>query len=518
MLERIIFFAAFCALALILRPDAVFGQKTEIVLFQINDVYEIAPVEGGRAGGLARVATLLNELKRENPNTVSFLSGDFLNPSVFAYVKHEGEKVKGAQMVDALNAMGLDYATFGNHEFDLKENELQQRINESRFDWISTNVLRQPADTTPQQPEPFAKITDKGREPFPFYKILEFEGADGKPVKMGVFGVCLAYNLKDYVYYAPVVETLRLQYNMLKSQCDFVVAMTHLSIDGDRDLARQVPGLVLQMGGHEHENHIETVGGAVIAKADANARTAYIHRITYDRAAGTATVRSELKAITDSIPDDPATAKVVDKWLNIAYESFRAQGYKPEEELMKTGVALVGTESEVRSRPTNLGKLIARAMYHSGDKADAALYNSGSVRVDDQLTGYVTQYDVLRTLPFGGPVIQVDLKGKLLGQLLADGAANKGTGGYLQTWRLDQNDAGEWTLDGKPLQDERTYRVMVSAYLFSGRENRMDYFTKDNAQVVGTDYPAEGAPREDIRRVVIDYLRKLKSFDENKGK
>ena len=95
-------------------------DPVEFTILQINDVYEIAPLEGGSVGGLARVAGLLRQLEVENPNTIAVLAGDFLSPSFMGTLKKDGERIAGLQMVETLNAMGLDYATFGNHEFDLK--------------------------------------------------------------------------------------------------------------------------------------------------------------------------------------------------------------------------------------------------------------------------------------------------------------------------------------------------------------------------------------------------------------
>jgi 5'-nucleotidase len=56
---------------------------------------------------MARLATLVREVRRENPNTVFALGGDTLSPSV------ESTFLQGAQMIAALNAIGLDFATFG---------------------------------------------------------------------------------------------------------------------------------------------------------------------------------------------------------------------------------------------------------------------------------------------------------------------------------------------------------------------------------------------------------------------
>ena len=88
------------------------GDLVRLTFLQINDHYVLGPVDGGRRGGMARLATLVREVKRENPNTVFAIGGDFLSPSV------ESTFLQGAQMVAALDAAGLDLATFGNHEFD----------------------------------------------------------------------------------------------------------------------------------------------------------------------------------------------------------------------------------------------------------------------------------------------------------------------------------------------------------------------------------------------------------------
>jgi 2',3'-cyclic-nucleotide 2'-phosphodiesterase (5'-nucleotidase family) len=48
---------------------------------QMNDVYELVPLGGGKKGGLARVATIRKLLLQENPNTITVLSGDVVSPS-----------------------------------------------------------------------------------------------------------------------------------------------------------------------------------------------------------------------------------------------------------------------------------------------------------------------------------------------------------------------------------------------------------------------------------------------------
>ncbi len=95
---------------------------------QINDVYEIAPLNGGEYGGLARVGHIRDSIKEKFPNTYLFLAGDFLNPSLLGTLKVDGERLNGKQMVDVLNALNVDLVTFGNHEFDLKEKRSTKKI------------------------------------------------------------------------------------------------------------------------------------------------------------------------------------------------------------------------------------------------------------------------------------------------------------------------------------------------------------------------------------------------------
>ena len=116
-------------------------KKLTFNILQINDVYEIAAIQNEKFGGMARVETVKQELLQKNENTLTVIAGDFLNPSLLGTMKYEGKRIRGRQMIDVLNAMKFDLAAFGNHEFDVKEHELQERLNESNFPWISANVF-----------------------------------------------------------------------------------------------------------------------------------------------------------------------------------------------------------------------------------------------------------------------------------------------------------------------------------------------------------------------------------------
>ena len=69
----------------------------------------------------ARVATVIDELKHSSTALLTTLAGDYLAPSALGTARVNGEPLAGKQMVAVLNAIGLDWATLGNHEFDVSE-------------------------------------------------------------------------------------------------------------------------------------------------------------------------------------------------------------------------------------------------------------------------------------------------------------------------------------------------------------------------------------------------------------
>jgi 5'-nucleotidase len=117
------------------------GKYIQWTFLQLNDVYEMLPLDQGRKDGLARVARVRQLLLEENSQTYTILSGDFLSPSALSQSIVNGTTLNGRQMIASLNTLGLDFVTFGNHEFDLTETELISRMKESSFTWISSNVF-----------------------------------------------------------------------------------------------------------------------------------------------------------------------------------------------------------------------------------------------------------------------------------------------------------------------------------------------------------------------------------------
>ena len=210
--------------------------KIDITLVQINDVYEIAPLDGGKAGGIARISTVKKNYLRTNPNTFLVIAGDFLSPSVYNSLSYNNSKIRGKQMVDVMNTAGVNLAVFGNHEFDIPEADLQKRINESNFTWVSSNTFHKKGNDI----IPFAKENATGTAAFPETYIMTVKDDDGTSVRIGYIGLTLPFNKATYVSYTDVFSSAQSAYNKIKDSCDAVIAITHQSLDDDIKLARQI--------------------------------------------------------------------------------------------------------------------------------------------------------------------------------------------------------------------------------------------------------------------------------------
>ncbi|MFK7908105.1 MAG: bifunctional UDP-sugar hydrolase/5'-nucleotidase [Chitinophagales bacterium] len=481
----------------------------EVVFLQMNDVYEIAPLEGGKVGGLARVATVREQLLKENPLVVTILAGDFLNPSLIGTLKHEGERIKGKHIVETMNAMKVDLVTVGNHEFDLKEDELQARINESKFEWVVANVLQKDSIGNLS---PFAKTINGTSYDFPETYQLNLTDEDGTNVSIGILSVCLDSNKKPYVHYNDVFDSAIQAYGEMKDETDYVVGLTHLNIEDDLELAKKLPKLPLIMGGHDHHHMYHEVGEVKVAKADANAKTVYVHRLTFNKKMGSIKVNSELVEINDKIAEDPIVDAVVDKWNGIAEKSMKDAGFDPEKTITTLKEPLDGREKVMRNGPTNMGEVITKSILKAAPKSVAAFMNSGSVRLDDFLSGSITEVDIIRTLPFGGGIVEADMSGELLHEILVVGRENKGSGGYLQLQKIEYVEAEDiWKIDGKTLNPTATYRIAFTDFLLTGLEKDLDFLTRDNPDIFKIYEPKKGDKedlRSDIRRAIIDYLVK----------
>lgn len=491
-------------------PQAVIHNtddgKIEIVFLQVNDVYEIAPLGGGSIGGMARLATLKKRLLKKNKNTFTVHAGDFMNPSLIGTIKYEGEIIKGRQMVETMNAIGFDLVAFGNHEFDLDEEDLQKRLNESDFEYIATNLQQRCGDKL----YPFYSEKNGKKHFYPETVTWEISDADGTKIKLGIFSATIDSNPRDYVLYENFEEKATAANEALKKSTDLVIGLTHLSIEEDLRLANKFQNVPLIMGGHEHDNTRQVVKNCVVAKADANAKTAYVHTLIFDTKTKTTTLKSDLVPIDESIAFEPEVDKVVQKWNQILEEKITEIVPNPYEVIYSATTPFDGRESSIRNKQTNLGELITKSMlFAKKNGAAAALVNGGSVRIDDQISGEITPFDIFRALPFGGDILEVELTGKLLIDVLNYSETKKGSGAYLQRGNINFVN-NQWQIDSKNIDPNTNYTIALSDYLIKGLDIPV---LKEGAEGVLNVYRFnEGDKtdfRSDIRLAIIEYLKQL---------
>jgi 2',3'-cyclic-nucleotide 2'-phosphodiesterase (5'-nucleotidase family) len=393
--------------ALLLLMGCVAGAKAPeplnpVRFLLINDVYVADTLTDGR-GGLARVATVRSRLSDQG-RVLFVLAGDLLSPSLLS--KYYG----GRQMVEALNAAKLDYATFGNHEFELSRDTLLARIAESNFRWISANCAQ--ADGTP-----FPKV--------PPWDTLRVSGH-----LVGMFGLTLRGDYRSYVRCGDPDSAAHQAIDTLgKLKAELIVGLTHQSIEADRELLAREPTLDLILGGHEHEAHDSVVTNRHVLKADANARSAQFVTLWGGKEKWRQAVG--LVPIDDRLPDDSATALVVHRWD----DSLRAR-LGPERVVATATDPIDARDVTGRRRESALGDLVTDAM-RAGTGASVALINAGAMRLDDVIpAGPVSNYQLESIFLFADEtrVLTFPLTGARLREVLEHGVGEGalGKGGFLQ--------------------------------------------------------------------------------------
>jgi 5'-nucleotidase len=452
-------------------------RPVTVTFLHVNDVYQFAPVEGGTRGGLARLLTLKKQFKDQNPNTLFTLGGDTISPSV------ESRTYKGAQMIDAWNAVGIDYAVFGNHEFDVKTDVLLQRIRESKFQWLGANV--------------FDKKTQKIFADTPPFVIREFEG-----VKVGIIGFLLpetkeTSSMEEHLEVLNFCETAKKYVPQMRAAgAKTIVALTHLFMAQDKELAK-CAHFDLILGGHEHTLLQSSSNGTPIFKMTADARELGRFNLYLNRKTGEMeSLDWEIVPVTDKIADAPEFAVVSDKYKELLQTLAQTVG--------STGVTLDALSLSNRTKETNIGNYIADS-YRNAVGADVALVNGGSIRADlTYNAGVLTKRDVLSILPFNNPIVKVEVSGKLLREILEHGVARSaednepgrfpqisGMSFKFDVSRPAGNRVTEITVGGKPVDEKKTYTLATSDFLVTRGGDGYTMF-KD-AKVLTT---AENAPKD----------------------
>lgn len=445
-------FSLLTALSVLGQANTSPERTVRVTLLQLNDVYQISAVDKGTRGGLARVATLRKQVMEESPNTLFLLGGDTIAPSVASNI------FKGQQMIAVWNMIGLDFSVLGNHEFDFGPEVLRERIKESRFTWLATNV-----------------IDKKSGKPFgdtPPFVIREIGGA-----KIGFFGLLTPDTAQfssvgnETTFLNPCETAKKIVPEMKAKGAQVIVAITHLAMREDKQVARCAPIDVI-IGGHEHELLESLSGRTPIFKWGADARD--LGRIDLNIKLPSGELESidwTAIPVTSDVKDEPVSAALIaDYEKKVSADVDRPIG--------STKVALDARGETNRSRETNLGSYIADA-YRKALGADVALFNGGSIRAGRIFSpGALSKRDVMAILPYENPIVKIEVTGATLRAALEHGVSRSAE--EKEPGRFPQVSGVRFTFDGRrpagsritsievnnqPLDDKKTYTLATNTFL-----------------------------------------------------
>lgn len=424
-----------------------------ITFLQLNDVYQTSPVDRGTHGGLARISTLRKHIMASTPDAIFVLAGDTLSPSVASQL------FKGRQMISAWNTLNLDYATFGNHEFDFGPFEFLQRMKDSKFTWICANVTDKDTAQTFGEAKP--------------YVIRDIDG-----VKVGIIGLLTQDTEKQSrpgprVQISDPIETAKKFIPQMKAEgAQVLVGLTHLTIEQDKELARAVP-LDLIMGGHEHYLINAYAGHAPILKMGSDAR--FLGKIQIDYSSAEKRISDitwEIMPVNSELKDDPQMVKAI----HLYDDELSKELDKP---VGDTKVELNAIQLDNEKQETNLGDFIADA-FRQATGADLALINGGSIRSNQIYpAGELKKRDVLAILPFENPIVKITVDGQTVKDALEHGVSKasapdgrfpqiSGMSFNYDTTRAAGSRVTNILIGNKPLDLKKTYTLAGNDYITSG--------------------------------------------------
>ncbi|HWM90705.1 MAG TPA: bifunctional metallophosphatase/5'-nucleotidase [Thermoanaerobaculia bacterium] len=494
------------------------GTRTAVFL-HINDVYRIEGVEDGQAGGLARLRTLRKELEEKHPDLLFLHGGDFLFPS-FASRMYNGK-----QMVEVLNVLDGNSAfddrmlvVFGNHELEKKSLQdaamLDKRIETSQFRWLGGNlVFKNGEDGKPLVDAPNLART----------ALVESGG-----IQIGIFGVTIP-TAADYVErFDDPIETARELTAELRGQgAEVVVALTHLNAADDRRLLETLgdagPDLIL--GGHDHEKMAIDVGRRRILKADADARTATVVRLSVGRD-GRVNVSHDFRNLDRRLVlPDPDTLQLVGDWQAKHEQEFCTKAGSPPGCLGEiyglTRTLLEGEENKIRGSETSLGNWVTDQMVQTMKDcgAQAAFINSGTLRLNQDLSAgtRITRRHVEELFGYETPLRLIRIDGATLQKVVDHAVQNwPGSGSWLQisgfAYDHDQNAKAARNLTllapegARPVRPDETILVATNDYLVNPEvgDKKQDGYTMLSLEQKVAGCAADG---RDLKKVVEAALR-----------
>ncbi len=447
-------------------------------------------------GGIARRATLASrvrgEVDRTGGTTLLLDAGDFCDGTPFS------TEYQGRADVAAMKVAGYDVLTFGNHEFSPTLDQVRALVELAAqgprsVPFLSANVVRRGTGATLVRPRMIKDVGD---------------------LRLGIFGLttpeAASYRgARDSLEVLPPIETARAQVAALRAEgADAILLLSHCGHGTDEELAREVPGLDIIVGGHSHsrlpsgeiyapfEMSPADTGGTIIVQAHQWGGELGRLDVEFRRNDGRWTrsaARARLLPVTTGIPEDPATARAVQAFWEPIAPVFAER---------------VGEASgDFTSRRRSDGgwdlaeyNLVADAVRESF-AAEFDLENMGGVRAA-LVRGPITLGDLVHLDPFGNTVIRFQIKGRDLKRLLE--RHTPAVSGL--RYRVENRTLTFAELGGRGIEDERIYDGTTNSYFAGGALKDIPVTDTGRARLdVLKEYIRDRgpvSPRYDGRRIV----------------
>ncbi|MCJ7442963.1 MAG: bifunctional metallophosphatase/5'-nucleotidase [Methanotrichaceae archaeon] len=411
----------FVSTAVSLNPLSVDRPK-EIAIMTTSDLQsQVAPFndspETSSVGGLSQIAAAAKNISAQSDGSLLFSSGDDLMGSFYSTFKGVPEMV-------AMTMANYSAITPGNHEFDFGWEAYLNATKYAGFPIISTNLEI-------QNPDLRAVIRPN--------MILNVTG-----INVGIFGLMTPELLKitnageGISVNQSYEEIAKEQVKILQDHgANLIVALSHMGSKMDTELAKNVSGIDLIVGGHDHIYLNDTIEGpsswkTIIVQDGMEGERLGVLHFTYN-GSGIENPIWETISISEGSPKDPAIEDYLAPYLQ-QYDTKLADtiGYSE--------VDLDAMKKNVRSQEMPIGNLIVDSWRKWFSEAQIAVINGGSIRGDRIYPQGNISYQTLNTmLPFHNNLILATMTGTEIKQMLEISASALGPnstgipdGGFLQ--------------------------------------------------------------------------------------
>ncbi|SFJ53655.1 5'-nucleotidase [Phyllobacterium sp. CL33Tsu] len=429
-------------------------------------------------GGIARVKAKIDErraaLSKDGGNVIVLDAGDEFQGSLF-YTTYKGDDT-----AEFMNQMGFDAMALGNHEFDDKPESLAKFLEKVKFPVISSNT-----EAAPDSP-----IAGK----FKPYLIKEIGGQ-----KIGIISALTTDTAEisspgQSVKFANEAETLRKVVDTLNGEgVNKIIALNHDGYLRDKELAAQVDGIDVIVGGHSHtllsNTDPEAIGpyptlvkspsGRDVPIVQAKSYSKYLGelKVTFDDEGNVIKSEGAPILLDSTVTPDPAFAARI-KELAQPIEELKSRKVGES-----TGVIEAAREV-CRARECSMGNLVADAMLDrvKSQGVTIAIINGGGLRASID-AGDVTMGEVLTVLPFQNTLATFQLRGSDVVAALENGVSqiDQGAGRFPQVAGLKYtfdiskpvgsriSDIAVMQGDSfRPLDPGATYGVVSNNYMRAG--------------------------------------------------